>query len=107
MILKDIILLTKQTKASADPLNHTVTYSEKPYFSAKVTELNGATAQNNSIGAQYEHTYVIRLQGIHQADKVAFANECNSFNKRSYEIIQIRHHHFKTDIYVGITKVSS
>lgn len=83
-----------------------MTYGEEPYFSARVTELNGATAQNNSLGAQYEHTYVIRLQGIHKADKVAFLDEYKASNKKvSYEITQIRHHHFKTDIYVGVTKV--
>lgn len=108
MRLRDIILLTKQKNNSSNPLDHTVTYGEEPYFSAKVTELNGATAQNNSLGAQYEHTYVIRLQGIHKADKVAFLDEYDASNKKiSYEITQIRRHHFKTDIYVGVTKVSS
>ncbi len=108
MRLKDIVLLTKQKNMGSDPLNHNVTYGEEPYFSARVTELNGAIAQNNSLGAQYEHSYVIRLQGIHSADKVAFSDEYNSSNKKKmYEITQVRHHHFKTDIYIGINKVKS
>lgn len=108
MRLKDIVLLTKQKNAGSNPLNHIVTYSEEPCFSARVTELNGAIAQNNSLGAQYEHTYVIRLQGIHSADKVAFSDEYSDSNKKKmYEITQVRHHHFKTDIYIGINEVTS
>lgn len=107
-MLRDVILLIKQNNTGSDPLNHKVTYGEEPYFSARVTELNGATAQNNSLGAQFEHTYVIRLQGIHNADKVAFFDEYKaSSKKKSYEIAQVRRHHFKTDIYIGINKVTS
>lgn len=107
MILKDIVLLTKDNSKNKDPLNHVAKYSEQVLHSARVTEFNGATAQNNAVGKQYDHSYVIRLEGIHNADKVAFLDDYRANKSNVLQISQLRRHHFKTDIYCGDTEVRS
>lgn len=106
-MLRDVVLLTKSSKKSNDPLNHTPTYSEQILNHVRITELNGAEAQNNAIGHQYNHTYVIRLEGQFKADKVAFLENYQQNKSNVMEISQTRHHHFKTDIYCGDTRVNS
>lgn len=106
-MLKDIVLLTKDNSKNKDPLNHVAKYSEQVLHSARVTEFNGATAQNNAVGKQYDHSYVIRLEGIYNADKVAFVEDYQENKARVLQIAQIRNHHFKTDIYCGDTEVKS
>ncbi|WP_278551903.1 hypothetical protein [Companilactobacillus farciminis] len=106
-MLKDIILLTKDSGKNKDPLNHVAKYSEQVLHSARVTEFNGATAQNNAVGKQYNHSYVIRLEGIYSADKVAFLDDYRANKSNVLQISQLRKHHFKTDIYCGDTEVRS
>ena len=99
--------MTKDKSKNSDPLNHTAKYNEKVLHKVRVTELNGAQAQNNAIGKQYTHTYVIRLEGNYSADKVAFLEEYQQNKANTLEISQLRRHHFKTDIYCGTDKVNS
>ena len=100
-------MLTKDNSKNKDPLNHVAKYSEQVLHSARVTEFNGATAQNNAIGKQYNHSYVIRLEGIYNADKVAFIKDYQENKAHVLQVAQIRKHHFKTDIYCGDTEVRS
>lgn len=107
MRLRNIVLLTGSKFENDDPLTPDTGYKEQVLNYVRVTELNGAQAQNNAIGKQFNHTYVIRLQGDYQADKVAFLEDYQIDKDNTLEISQVRHHHFKTDIYCGDTKVNS
>lgn len=104
-MLRNVVLLTKEKFNSDDPLIPDTRYKEQILNYVRVTELNGAQAQNNAIGKQYSHTYVIRLQGDYKANKVAFLEDYQLDKDNTLEISQIRHHHFKTDIYCGDTEV--
>ena len=106
-MIRDVVLLTKSNKKNTDILDHRVAYSEEIVIGARVTELNGSQSQNNAIGKQYNHSYVIRLEGIYNADKVAFIEDYQANKPRVLQIAQIRKHHFKTDIYCGDTEVKS
>ncbi|MQS75636.1 hypothetical protein FHL06_04440 [Lactobacillus halodurans] len=107
MIIRDVVLLTKSNKRNTDILDHRVVYNEQIVRGARVTELNGSQSQNNAIGRQYNHSYVIRLEGIYNADKIAFIEDYQENNSHVLQIAQIRKHHFKTDIYCGDTEVKS
>lgn len=107
MIIRDVVLLTKSNKKNTDILDHRVVYNEQIVRGARVTELNGSQSQNNAIGKQYDHSYVIRLEGIYNADKVAFLDDYRANKSDVLQISQLRRHHFKTDIYCGDTEVRS
>jgi len=104
-MLRDVVLLTKFINDD-DQMNYDTGYTEQIIRAARITELNGAQAQNNAIGKQYDHTYVIRLEGNFTADNVAFFDEWTHDSKKM-EISQMRNHNFKTDIYCGVTKEKS
>ncbi|GAQ01474.1 hypothetical protein NBRC111452_1282 [Companilactobacillus farciminis] len=106
-MIRNVVLLTKSNKKNTDILDHRVVYNEEIVRGARVTELNGSQSQNNAIGKQYNHSYVIRLEGIYNADKVAFVEDYQENKARVLQIAQIRNHHFKTDIYCGDTEVKS
>lgn len=106
-MIRDVVLLTKSNKKNTDILDHRVAYNEEIVIGARVTELNGSQSQNNAIGKQYNHSYVIRLEGIYNTDKVAFFDDYQANKSHVLQIAQIRKHHFKTDIYCGDTEVKS
>lgn len=101
MIKPIIYLISKSKQDNSDPLNHTAKLSAVKYYGARVTELNGAQAQNNAFGEQYDKSWVIRCDGTINADYVGFENE---FNEKTmapkYQINQIRRHINRTTLYV-------
>ncbi|CAJ1189187.1 hypothetical protein CPEBRM1_ABPJDJAI_01124 [Companilactobacillus paralimentarius] len=106
-MIRDVVLLTKSNQKNTDILDHRVVYNEQIVRCARVTELNGSQSQNNAIGKQYNHSYVIRLEGIYSADKIAFIEDYQENKAHVLQIVQIRKHHFKTDIYCGDNEVKS
>lgn len=72
-------------------------------INAHVTEINGAQLQNNLFGKTYNMTWIARVHGNVKAKYVFFpqAGVANDkVNSRDYlDVIQIRKHATRTDIY--------
>lgn len=77
-------------------LDDKVTYTSQQVM-AHITEVNGAEAQTNLFGRQFAYSWVARVRGDQQADTVTLDGvDC--------QVIQIRHHATRTDIYFAHDK---
>lgn len=95
--IRPLILITKETQHGL--VDDTVKKSYKRVLS-HLTEVNGAQVQTNLFGKQYGMTWVARLRGNQQADAVAFpSDEVNSEDLPELDVIQVRKHANRTDIY--------
>ena len=103
-----IYLISKNKEPSNDPLNHKPNFTFQKVYNARITELNGAQSQINALGKSYDHSWVIRLAGLYNADYVGFSGNFNEINmKPRFQISQIRRHNDRTDIYVIKTEVNA
>lgn len=95
--IRPLILITKTTTHGL--IDDTTTKNYKKVIS-HLTEVNGAKVQNNLFGKQYDMTWVARVRGNQRADAVAFpSDEVNSEDLPELDVIQVRKHANRTDIY--------
>lgn len=95
--IRGLVLFTKQLEHGT--LDDTVTW-HKQHVIAHVTEVNGAQLQNDLFDKQYSMTWVARVRGNRQADAVAFPiNGTNDEQLEKMDVVQIRKHANRTDIY--------
>lgn len=90
--IRPITLITKQTVHGL--VDDSVKRNYKTVMS-HLTEVNGAQVQNNLFGKQYDMTWVARIRGNQQANAVAFPDD----KSKELDVIQIRKHANRTDIY--------
>ncbi|MBA1393999.1 hypothetical protein EQ500_09015 [Lactobacillus sp. XV13L] len=103
-----IYLISKNKSQSSDPLNDEKEFNFQKIYNARVTELNGAQSQINALGKAYDHSWVIRLAGLYNADYVGFIGDFDEIKmKPRFQISQIRRHKDRTDIYVIKTEVNA
>lgn len=99
------IVLCKKT-LQYGTLDDTETWTEKQVI-AHITEVNGAQVQNNLFGKQYAMTWVARVRGNQQADAVKLPTYNDSEPSARLDVIQIRKHATRTDIYFGKDREAS
>lgn len=95
--LRPIVLCTKTVIHGVLDDSENWTYQ---HVIAHVTEVNGAQVQNNLFGKQFNMTWVARIQGNQKANAIAFSKQgVSDGDLKKYEIIQVRKHATRTDIY--------
>ena len=95
------IYLFKKQVQNSDSLDDQITYTHQKVF-AHVSAVNGAQAQVDAIGNEYEHTFIARVPQVISADYVAF-----NLDTEKYTVIQIRQHATFTALYFADKQVTA
>ena len=95
------IYLFKKQVQNSDSLDDQITYTHQKVF-AHVSAVNGAQAQVDAIGNEYEHTFIARVPKVISADYIAF-----NLDTEKYTVIQIRQHATFTALYFADKQVTA